>query len=140
MNVGATVRLPRSWRADVVVDHELLATGAGAEHDADLGAVLVGQLEAGIGERLLGRGDAEVQARLAAAGGLRVHPVAGREVVDLAGDLGLVRRRVEVGDGLQARDPVDEVGPGGVLVVADGADDPETGDDDAAVVVGSTHG
>ena len=26
-----------------------------------------------------------------------------------------------------------------VLVVADGADDPETGDDDAAVVVGSTH-
>ena len=81
-------------------------------------------------------GDAEVQARLAAASGLGVHPVRRVEVLDLAGELRLVGRRVEIGDGPEPGHAVDEVGPGGGLVVADGADDTETGDDDAAVVVG----
>ncbi len=119
-----------------VVDHQRLAAGARAEDDPDLGPVLVGELEAGVGERLLGGGDAEVHARLAAAGGLGVHPVGGHEVVDLAADLGVVRGRVEPGDRAQAGHAVDEVGPGGLHVVADGADDAEAGDDDAAVVVG----
>ena len=64
----------------VVVDHQLLAAGARAEDDADLGPVLVGQLEAGVGQRLLAGGDPEVQARLAAARGLGVHPLLGVEV------------------------------------------------------------
>ena len=140
MNVGATVRGPRVVQRDVVVDHQLLAAGARPEDHADLGAVLVGQLEARVGQGLLGRGDAEMHARFAAAGGLGVHPVAGRSKPWTSpASFASYGRRVEIGDGLQAGDPVDEVRPGGVLVVADGADDPEAGDDDAAVVVGSTH-
>ncbi len=80
-----------------------------------------------------------MHARLASTGGLGIHPFLRIEVTDLAGDLRFVRGRIEVGDGAESRDPVDEVRPGGLLVVADGADDPDTGDDDAAVVVGSTH-
>ena len=75
----------------------VLAAGARAEDHADLGAVLVGELKPGIGERLLGRGDPEMHARLAAPGGLGIHPVGGVEVVDLAAELGLVGRRVEDG-------------------------------------------
>ena len=97
MNVGATVRGPRSLQRHVVVDHQRLAAGARAEDHADLGPVLVGDLEARVGEGLLGRRDAEMHARLAAAGGLGVHPVAGNEVVDLAAELGLVRRRCRSG-------------------------------------------
>ncbi len=41
----------------VAVDHEPLAAGTGAVHDADFGPVLIGDLEAEIGDRLLGRRD-----------------------------------------------------------------------------------
>src|SRR5262249_47805080 len=67
---------------------------------------------------------------------LRVHPRATIEVLDLACRLVLVGRRVEVRDLAEARDPVDEVRPRGVDVVADRADDAEAGDDDAAVGIG----
>jgi len=80
-----------------------------------------------------------MEARLAAAHGLGVHPRPGIEVGDLAGSLGFIRGRVEMGDRVQAGHAVDEIVPGRGLVIADGADDPEAGDDDAAVVVGSTH-
>ena len=53
---------------DPGVDHQLLAAGAGAEHDADLLAVLVGDLEAGVGEGLLAGRDAEVH-RASRSGG-----------------------------------------------------------------------
>ena len=49
---------------DPGVDHQLLAAGARAEDDPDLLAVLVGDLEAGVGERLLAGGDAEVDATI----------------------------------------------------------------------------
>ena len=55
----------------------------------------------------------------AAPGGLGVHPVGGVEVVDLAAELGLVRRRVETGDRTEAGDAVDEVAPGGADIVPD---------------------
>ena len=75
MNVGGTLRGPFSWSADPGVDHQLLAAGAGAEHDPDLLAVGVGDLEAGVGDGLLAGGDAEPHRGLAAADGLRVHPL-----------------------------------------------------------------
>ena len=137
MNVGATVRGPRSLASShEVVEHQRLPAGARPEDDPDLGPVLVGDLEARIGQRLLRGGDAEVHARLAPPGGLRVHPVGRHEVVDLAAELGLVWRRVEPGDRPEAGHAVDEAGPGGRDVVADGADDAETGDDHTTVVVG----
>ena len=97
----------------VVVDHQLLAAGARAEHDADLGPVRVVDLEARVGDRLLRGGDAEVHLALAAADGLGVHPVGGVEVADLAAGLVLVRGDVEAGDRAEAGAAVDEVGPGG---------------------------
>ena len=42
--------------------------------------------------------------------------------------------------GFRPETPLTRLDQAVVLVVADGADDPQTGDDDAAVVVGSTHG
>ena len=51
-----------------------------------------------------------------------------------------VGRRIELGHHAQAGDAVEQVPPGGVLVVADGADDAESGDDDAAGVIGLAHG
>src|SRR6185437_5229240 len=82
----------------VVVDHQLLTAGTRAEDHADLGAILVGELEAGVRERLLPGSDAEMQTRLAAASGLGIHPFLRVEVLDLTGDLRLVGRRVEIGD------------------------------------------
>ena len=58
-----------------------------AEDDADVVAVVVCDLEAGVGERLLGRGDAEDDVLVRAPDGLEVHPLRGVEVVDLAADL-----------------------------------------------------
>src|SRR5207247_5824825 len=111
----------------VVVDHQALAAGPRTEDDADLGAVLVGQFEARIGQRLFRRRDPEMQARLAPARGLWVHPIGRSEVANLAGELCLVRGRVELGNRPKAGTPVDEAGPGRCDVVADRADDPETG-------------
>jgi hypothetical protein len=88
MKVGATARLPRSC--------------AGPEHHADLGAVLVGQLEARVSQRLLCGRDAEMHARFAAADRLRIHPGLGVEVAHLAGKLRLIGRGVEIGDLIEA--------------------------------------
>ena len=139
MNVGATVRGPFVVEVVVVVDHQLLATGARSKDDADVGAVLVGELESGVLQGLLCCSDSEVHALLAAARSLRVHPVRGVEVPDLAGELRLVRAGVEVGDLAEPGLAADQVRPGGVPVVADGADDTDAGDDDAAVVIGFAH-
>src|SRR6185436_5160588 len=124
----------------VAVDHQELAAGARAEDDADVLAVRVVDLEARVGDGLLRRGDAEMHLVLAAADGLGVHPGGRLEVVDLAAGLVLVLADVESGDLAEAGHAVDEVRPGGVLVVADGADDAEAGDGDAAGVVWAAHG
>ena len=139
MNVGGTARGPRSWSVAPGLDHELLAAGAGAEDDADLLAVRVVDLEARVGDRLLGGRHAVLEADLGPPDRLGVEPRERVEVVDLAGRLGLVSAHVEAGDLAEAAPAVDEVVPGGPLVVADRADDAEAGDGDAAVVVGSAH-
>ena len=59
MNVGGTRSRALLLEDVPVLDHQRLAAGAGAVHDADLLAVGVGDLEAGVGDRLLGGGDAE---------------------------------------------------------------------------------
>ena len=142
--VGDERRAHRPWAAavqrGVVVDHQRLAARPGAEDHADLGPILIGQLEAGIGQRLLRGRDPEMEARLAAPRRLRVHPVRGGEVADLASQLGFVGGRIELGDRSETRHPVDQVGPDGGDVVADGADDAEAGDGDAAIVVGLAQG
>ena len=91
MNVGVTARGPLRSSEVMVVDHQLLAAGPAAEDDADLLAVLVGDLEARVGDGLLGRRDAELGARLGPPGLLGIEPVERVEVLDLAGGLGLVR-------------------------------------------------
>ena len=68
MNVGGTPPRALLVEVDPGVDHQLLAARAGAEDDADLLAVLVGDLEAGVGERLLAGGDAELH-RASRSGG-----------------------------------------------------------------------
>jgi hypothetical protein len=82
----------------VAVDHESLATGTGSEDHPHLGAILVVDLEPGIGQRLLRCSDPEVDIALAPTCGLGVHPVGRFEAVHLAGRMLLVAGRVEPGD------------------------------------------
>ncbi len=98
MNVGATVRGPRSRRASTFSIISDWPPAPVPKIDPDLLAVRVADLEARVGQGLLGGRDAVVDRGLAAAGGLRVHPVGGHEVVDLAGVMLGVARRVEPGD------------------------------------------
>ncbi len=91
MNVGVTEARALALEEVVVVDHQLLAAGAAAEDDADVRPVLVGDLEARVGDGLLGRGDAELGARLGPPGLLRIEPVERVEALDLAGGLGRIR-------------------------------------------------
>ena len=72
--------------------------------DADVVAVVVGDLEAGVGQRLLGGRDAEDDVAVGPADLLEVHPGVRIEVVDLAGDLAVVGRRVPARDPLEAGD------------------------------------
>jgi len=140
MNVGGTRSWPRSFEDREAVDHQELAAGARPEDDADVGPVRVVDLVAGVGDRLLRRGDAEMHLVLAAANRLVLHPRGRVEVADLAGDVMVIRRGIEARDLAEAGDAVEEVPPGSVLVVADGADDAEAGDDDATGVIGAAHG
>ena len=82
----------------VTVDHESLATGTRSEDDPDLGAILIVDLEPGIGQGLLGCGHPEVDVALTAPCGLRVHPIGRLEAVNLAGRVLVVARRVEARD------------------------------------------
>ncbi len=124
---------------DPGVDHQLLAARSRPEDDTDVFAVRVGDLEAGVDERLLCRGHAEVHARLAAADGFRVHPLRGIEVADLARGLRLVPRDVEFRDLGQTGVAADEIPPGGLDVIADRADDPQSGDHDPPLIVRLAH-
>ena len=97
-------------------------------------------LEAAVGHRLLGAGDAEDDVLVGPSDGLEVHPVLRLEVVDLAGRVAAGDLGVPAGDAFEAGVAVAQVRPGGVDVGADGADDAEAGDGDAAREVGAAHG
>ena len=140
MKNGLTARGPFVVPGLLVVHHELGAAAARAEVDPDVVAVGVGHLQAGVGERLLGRRHAEDDVAVGPADLLEVHPGVRVEVGDLAGDLAVVRLGIPVGDPLEAGDPVDEVAPDGVDLVPDGADEAHAGDGDAAGEVGLAHG
>src|SRR6266550_5826282 len=141
------VRDERRWNApwplvvksDPRLDHQLLPACPGAEHDPDVLAVRIRDLEPGIEQGLLCGRDTEVHARLAPADGLRVHPLRRIEIADLTGGLGLVPGDVELGDLGEAGVAANQVVPRGRDVVTDRADDTKTGDDDAAAVIGSAH-
>ena len=102
MKNGDTVRAPLVLPLLDVLHEQVRAAAATAEDDADVVAVVVGDLEARVGQRLLGRRDAHDDVAIGAADGLEVHPLRAVEVVDLAADLGLVRRRVPARDLVQA--------------------------------------
>ena len=74
MNVGGDAFGPFS-RSGRSFDHQLLAAGPRAEHDADVGPVGIVDLEPGVGERLLRGRDAVVHLALAAPDRLRIHPL-----------------------------------------------------------------
>ena len=118
------------------LDHK----GAKGPNMAIVTACSTGTHNIGEAAEAIRRGDAEDDVLVSAAHGLEVHPLLGVEVVDLASGVAGRDLRVPARDELQPGDPVDEVLPGGVDVGADGADDAEAGDRDAAVVIGATHG
>ena len=62
------------------------------------------------------------------------HPevLVGREILHLAGDLALVGRGIELGDGADAAAPGFHAVPRGLQIVAKGADAADTGDDDSS--------
>ena len=123
-----------------VLDHQLLAAGAGAEHDADVLAVLVGDLEARVRDRLLRRRRRRTtwRARCARTALASIQSVATKSWTSPATlwayGVGSKRVRMPSPD-----TPLSRFDQAVVLVVADGADDAEAGDDDAAGVIGLAH-
>ncbi len=85
MKNGDTVRAPLVRPLLEVLHEQVRTAAARAEDDADVVAVVVVDLEARVGERLLGRGDAEDDVAIGAPDGLEVHPLRAVEVVDLTG-------------------------------------------------------
>ena len=77
------------WNAMIDRRPALIARCRGV---ADVVAVVVVDLEAGVGQRLLGGGHTQDDVAVGAADGLEVHPLRAVEVVDLARDLRLLGR------------------------------------------------
>jgi hypothetical protein len=123
----------------LVRNEEALTAAAGAVDHADVVVVFVGDFQARIGERLLGRGNREVDGRVGPAGVLEVHELARVEVLDLSRGLVLVRGGVETSDLADAAAAFDETLPRCVLAVADRAYDPQPGDGDSPRVIGFAH-
>jgi len=112
----------------------LQAADAGAEEHADFVAIFRGEVQAGILQRAPRRIDAKLRIAVRAAdflgrreGGQRV------EILHLAGDLRVKRRRVKRRDPVNAALAGDEILPEGVEVVAERGNDAHARDNHAAV-------
>ena len=90
MNVGATVRGPRSWSEAKLSIISVWPPAPEPKMTPTSVRFSSVSSKPGVGERLLRRRDPEVQAGLAPSGGLGVHPVGRVEGADLTGELGLV--------------------------------------------------
>ena len=105
---------------------------AGADRDADPFAVLVGHLESGVRDRLLGGGDAIVDERIGLAGFLARHVEGEVEVPDRRPDPARETADVEGVDGGDAAPAGNDIFPRLLDGGPDGSDQPETGNDDSA--------
>ena len=139
MNVGGTLRGPFSWRliqASIISSWPPAPEPKTTPTSSRFSSVISKPESA---SACFAARHAEMHRALAAADGLRVHPLGRVEVADLAGGLRLVARDVELRDLGEAGLAADQVVPRGRDVVADRADDAQAGDDDAAVVIGFAH-
>ena len=118
-----------------LLDHRQSAD-AGADAHARALAVAGPAIEAGVGDGLHRRHEAVVDERVVAAGLLAGEPLRDVEVLDLAGDARRKRRRVEARDRSDAGLRREDRGPRGRHADADGRDQSESGDDDAATAHG----
>jgi hypothetical protein len=124
------------------LDDLLEATAAGVDHDRDAVALLgrpVTEVEPGIGHGLLARSHGEVDEAAHASRHLAVHARGRIEVLDLGGDAHVEVGGVEGGDGPTAAHARLGVGPERGMVVADGRDRAEAGDDGATGWIGVGH-
>ncbi len=123
--------------------HLLLATAARVERDRDPIALLrrpVAEVEAAVGHRFLPRGHPEMDEAAHPAGHLAVHDGGWVEALDLGRDAHVEPGGVERGDRSGTADPGHKVAPEARVVVADGRDGADTGDDGAARQVLIRHG
>jgi hypothetical protein len=74
------------------------------------------------------------------AGGLAIHVFLGVEALDLARDLAIEDRRVEMRDPADARNALDHVRPDRLDVIADRCDEAHAGDGHTATVGVGCHG
>src|SRR3546814_699727 len=103
----------------------------GADANADALAVIVGNFETGVADRLFGGRNTVMNKRIGALDVLDAQPLLGVEVPDHATEPGGIGRHVEIRDRSDTGPPRSDVAPGRGDIVAHRGHDSQAGDDHA---------